>query len=162
MEFEAFAGKPYGVGRIVVDLPENMLPQPLGADGLAMTERDGRVLYPAVETPAFAKIMKEVLDSDSPLTRGGPVREQVGGRLRGIIDPPPRTTIYFLFRGDGPLHITLQARLPISIDIIPRQRRRLRISDCSASGGDNTPGRRNCSNKNPTIPLWCKTTLPRL
>ncbi len=95
MEFEAFAGKPYGVGRIVVDLPENMLPQPLGAEGLALTERDGRVLYPVVETPAFGKIMKEVLDSDTPLTRGGPVREQVGGILRGILDRPPRTTIYF-------------------------------------------------------------------
>jgi hypothetical protein len=121
MEYEAFAGKPYGVGRIVVDLPETMLPQPLGAEGLALTERDGRVLYPVVETPAFAKIMKEVLDSDTPLTRGGPVREQVGGLLRGFMDRPPQTTIYFLFRGEGPLYITLQARLPIPINIIPRQ-----------------------------------------
>lgn len=87
MEFEAFAGKPYGVGRIIIDLPETMLPQPLGAEGLALTERDGRVLYPVVETPAFGKIMKEVLDSDTPLTRGGPVREQVGGLLRNFGSP---------------------------------------------------------------------------
>ncbi|MGD0383340.1 MAG: hypothetical protein ABSA77_07470 [Thermoguttaceae bacterium] len=121
VEVEAFTGKPYGVGRITVDLPETMLPQPLGAEGLALTERDGRVLYPAVETPAFGKVMKEVLDSDTPLTRGGPVREQVGGLLRGMLDRPPRTTIFFLFRGDEPLRVTLQARQPIPINVMPRQ-----------------------------------------
>jgi hypothetical protein len=121
VEVEAFMGKPYGVGRITVDLPETMLPQPLGAEGLALTEPDGRVLYPAIETPAFGKVMKEVLDSDTPLTRGGPVREQVGGLLRGIMDRPPRTTIFFLFRGVEPLRVTLQARQPIPINIMPRQ-----------------------------------------
>ncbi len=121
MEYEAFAGRPYGVGRITIDLPDAMLPQPLGAEGLALTERDGRVLYPVVEIPAFGKIVREVLQSDTPLTRGGPVREQVGGILRGILDRPPRTTIFFLFRGDDPLHIIIQARMPIPINIAPRQ-----------------------------------------
>jgi hypothetical protein len=121
LETEAFIGKPYGVGRITVDLPETMLPQPLGIEGLALTERDGRILYPAVATPAFGKVVKEVLDSDTPLTRGGPVREQVGGLLRGILDRQPRTAIYFLFRGDEPLRVTLQARAPIPLNIIPRQ-----------------------------------------
>jgi hypothetical protein len=121
VEFEAVAGNPFGVGRIVIDLPESMLPQPLGVEGLALTERDGRVLYPAIDSPAFGKIMKEVLESDTPLTRGGPVRDQVGGLLRGILDRPPRTTIYFLFRGNEPLHITIQARSPIPINIMTRQ-----------------------------------------
>lgn len=122
IECETFAGKPYGVGRIVVDLPESMLPQPLGAEGLALTERNGRILYPTSESPAFGKIMKEVLGSDTPLTRGGPLREQVGGILRGALDRPPRTTIYFLFRGNEPLYITLQAKTPLQLaPSIPRQ-----------------------------------------
>ena len=120
IEIEAIAGKPFGVGRIVLDLPESMLPQPFGVEGLALTERDNRVLYPTIDSPAFGKIMKEVLESDTPLTRGGPVREQVGGLLRGILDRPPRTTIYFLFRGEEPLQITLQAKSPIPIPVIPR------------------------------------------
>jgi hypothetical protein len=121
MQYDAFAGRPYGVGRIVLELPDDMLPQPLGAEGLALTESDNRVLYPVVETPAFGKIMKEVLQGDTPLTRGGPVREQVGGILRGVLDRPPRITIFFLFRGDEPLHIVLQARTPIPINIAARQ-----------------------------------------
>jgi hypothetical protein len=118
---EAFIGKPFGVGRIVVDLPESMLPQPLGMEGLVITEQNNRILYPAADNPMFGKIMKEVLDSDTPLTRGGPVREQVGGILRGFLDRPPRTTIYFLFRGEGTLNVTIQAQAPVQINIIPRQ-----------------------------------------
>lgn len=119
---EVFAGKPYGVGRIVVDMPESMLPQPLGAEGLDLTERNGRILYPTIDSPAFGKIMKEVLGSDTPLTTGGPLREQVGGILRGVLDRPPRTTIYFLFRGNEPLYITLQAKTPLQLaPAFPRQ-----------------------------------------
>ena len=121
MQYEAFAGRPYGVGRIVLELSDDMLPQPLGAEGLALAESGSRVLYPVVETPAFGKIMKEVLQGDTPLTRGGPVREQVGGILRGMLDRPPKITIFFLFRGDEPLNLLLQARTPIPINIVPRQ-----------------------------------------
>jgi hypothetical protein len=119
-EVEAIAGKPFGVGRITIDLPDTMLPQPLGIEGLTLTDREGRVLYPAIESAAFPKIMKEVLDRDTPLTTGGPVREQVGDILRGILDRPPHVTIYFLFRGDGPLQITLQAQQPIPFNVVPR------------------------------------------
>jgi hypothetical protein len=121
VEFEAVAGKPFGVGRIAVNLPESMLPQPLGAEGLALSERDGRVLYPALDIPAFGKIVREVLESDTPLTRGGPVREQVGGILRGIFNRNQRPSVYFLFRGDEPLRITLHARSAIRLVAVPRQ-----------------------------------------
>ena len=58
IEAEAFAGKPFGVGRVTLDLPEEMLPQPLGIEGLVLTENAGRVLYPALETAAFGRLMK--------------------------------------------------------------------------------------------------------
>ena len=54
------------------------------------------------------------------MTSGGPIRQQVGGILRGLADRPPRTTIYFLFRGDEPLNLTLQAQSPIPIALVPR------------------------------------------
>ncbi len=119
LEAEAVAGKPFGVGRIVCDLPQNNLPQPLGAEGIGLTEKDGRALYPVLDNPAFGRLMKELLREGTPLTSGGPVRRQVGGLLRGILDRPPRTTIYFLFQGDGPLDLTLHAGASITVKLVP-------------------------------------------
>ena len=50
IEAEAFLGKPFGVGRITLDLPPELLPQPLGIDGLVLTESSNRVFYPALES----------------------------------------------------------------------------------------------------------------
>jgi hypothetical protein len=120
IEAEAFAGKPFGVGRIALDLPVEMLPEPLGPEGLVLADPSGRVFYPAWEISGFGRAMREVLDADTPLTSGGPVRQQVGGILRGLADRPPRTTIYFLFRGDEPLRMTLQARSPLPVAVTPK------------------------------------------
>ncbi len=107
--------QPFGVGRITFELPAEMLPEPLGLEGIGLSEKDGRVLYPALDNPAFAKRMKELLEGNTPLTTGGPVREQVGGLLRGILDRPPRATLYFLFRDAKPLELSLEARLSMRL-----------------------------------------------
>jgi hypothetical protein len=122
IEVEAAAGVPYGVGRIAFDPPAGALPQPLGVEGILLTEKNGRAWYPTIENPAFAKLLKELLERDTPLTSGGPVREEVGGLLRGILDRPPRTTIYFLFTGNEPLELSLRCRDNISLAVVPRQR----------------------------------------
>ena len=115
LEVEAVAGQLFGVGRITFELPQEMLPEPLGIEGVGLAEKHSRALYPALDNPAFGKVMKEILEGGTPLTSGGPVRQQVGGLLRGILDRPPRTTLYFLFRGDGPLDLTLLAKTPIPL-----------------------------------------------
>jgi len=119
-DVEAVAGQPFGVGRITLELPQEMLPEPLGIEGIGLAEKNGRVFYPAVDNPAFGKLLKEVLDSGTPLTTGGPVREEVGGILRGILDRPPRTTICFLFRGTAPLQLAIQARANLPLTVVPR------------------------------------------
>jgi hypothetical protein len=48
------------------------------------------------------------------------VRQEVGGILRGILNRPPRTTLYFLFRGNTPLELTLQDRQSIPLVVQPR------------------------------------------
>ncbi len=117
---DALAGRPFGVGRIEADLPQAMLPQPLGAEGLGLSERDGRVLYPALGSRGHAgPLVSEVLEG-TPLMRGGPVREQIGGLLRDVLNRPPKTELFFLFRGEEPLDITLLADRPVSGTIIPR------------------------------------------
>ncbi|MBN1394234.1 MAG: hypothetical protein JW959_04370 [Pirellulales bacterium] len=117
---EAAAGEPFGVGRIVCDFTQNSLPKPLGAEGIGISDKDGRILYPSIDNPAFGKLMKELLKEGTPLTSGGPIREEVGGLLRGILDKPPKTTIYFLFAGDQPLEATLLAGNETPLKIVPR------------------------------------------
>lgn len=119
-EFTAVAGAPFGVGRIVCEFPPDSLPKPLGVEGIGLSDKDGRVLYPAISNPAAGKLVKELLREGTPLTEGGPVRREVGGLLRGLLDRPPRTTIYFLFRnGEGPLQLTLEAGRNIPLATIP-------------------------------------------
>ena len=83
MEAQAFVGEPFGVGSVTLNLPAEMLPEPLGLEGVGVSEKSGRVFYPALRTPALANALKEFLGEDSPLTSGGPVRQEVGGILRG-------------------------------------------------------------------------------
>ena len=120
IQVEAVVGQPFGVGRIALDVPQEMLPEPLGIEGISLAEKDGRVFYPAIDNPAFSKLVKELLNQDTPLTTGGPVREEVGGLLRGIANRPPRTTVYFLFRGTEPLHVSLHLRKSVELTIVPR------------------------------------------
>ncbi len=120
IEVQAVPGVPFGVGVIALQASPEMLPEPLGMEGLGLTEKNGRVFYPAMQAAPMGKLLKEVLNKDTPLTTGGPVRQQVGGILRGILNRPPRTTLYFLFRGEAPLEISLQAKQAISITVQPR------------------------------------------
>ncbi len=125
LETQAFVGQPFGVGSVTLNLPAEMLPEPLGLEGVGLSEKTGRVFYPAMRTPVVANALKEFLNEDSPLTTGGPVREEVGGILRAVTDlsrlnQPPRTTLYFLFRGTGPLSLTIAARKSIPLVVQPR------------------------------------------
>jgi len=112
---DAVLGEPFGVGRIEVALPESAEPEALGRAGLGLSEADGRVLYPAVHTAEFgAAVLKEVkgvLDkSDRP----------VGQFLSGLLNRPPRARVYFLFRGNEPLQLTLQSRRADTFVVTPR------------------------------------------
>lgn len=118
---EAVAGEPFGVGRITFQMPPETLPGLLGVEGIGISDRNGRVLYPAINNPAFGKFLKGLLESKTPLTTGGPVRARVGGLLRGILDQPQPTTLFFLFRGTEPLELTLTARSAMPIAVVPRR-----------------------------------------
>lgn len=115
---EAIAGEPFGVGRMVVEIPKDALPEPLDIEGLGLTEKDGRVLFPVFSTPILGALAKEVLEG-TPLLTGGPVRREVRGFLNELLSRPPHTTIYFLFRGAEPLELTLQTRVPRSFTVKP-------------------------------------------
>ncbi len=112
---EAFSGEPFGLGRAQVVLPEDALPEALGLGGLKLTEADGRVFYPVVDYPELgAAVLKEVrgvLDQTD---------EPVAELLRGLLKPRPRATVFFLFQGNQPLRLTLQAQAAHAFQVTPR------------------------------------------
>ena len=81
---EAYRGEPFGVGRVTVDLPQD--DAPTADDRFGLTEAGDRMLYPVLEQ-----------------------RRQLGRIVRRFIniELPNRATFYFMFRGDGPLELTL-------------------------------------------------------
>lgn len=93
---EAYVGRPFGVGKIELVITPDILPAPLGVEGILLKEANGRVHYPVVATSA------------------------VGSFFAGLVGAPPRATFYFLFRGDEPLEIELMARAPIRSILRPR------------------------------------------
>jgi hypothetical protein len=92
---DALAGEPFGVGRVELRLPPDMLPEDMGLSGIGLTEKDGRVLYPAVE--------KRLLRT----------------AIRDLLNRPQVAVIYFLFQGNAPLTLTVQARVPQTFVLPP-------------------------------------------
>jgi hypothetical protein len=128
IESEAVIGEPFGVGRITLDVYEDTLPDPLGIAGIRLSEKNGRIFYPAIDNPMLAKLVRELIDAGTPLTSGGPLREGLGEILRESLDSPQRTTIYFLFRGTERLEVSLQLRKVVKLNIVPGSTAMLRPS----------------------------------
>lgn len=118
-QVEAYAGEPFGVARLTLDMPDELLPEPLGAEGLRLEEKDGRVMFPVIHVPAFAAMAKEVLDSTPVLTRG-PVRQEIRGILGDLLSQPAPKKIYFLFRGTAPMEVKVIGRSPMSATVAVR------------------------------------------
>ena len=89
-EVIAVAGSPFGVGKLTVMLPRGTTASTAPANEYTLAEKNGRALYSTFgETPVRA-LLREILDRPQPLT------------------------VYFLFKGDEPLELTLYA--PTAID----------------------------------------------
>lgn len=93
---EAFVGQPFGVGRIELTITPDILPTPLGVEGILIKEANGRIHYPVIATPPM------------------------GGFFAGLVGSQPRASFYFLFRGNGPLEIELLTRRPVRLMVKPQ------------------------------------------
>jgi len=117
---EAVSGQPFGVGRLSVSLPREMLPELLGAEGLRLDENQGRVLYPTVYAPVAGAVVKEIFSEESPLLKQRPLAREIGGLVGSLLEQSPTVTIHFLFRGDAPLELTLRGRSARRLTVTPR------------------------------------------
>ena len=97
---DAWPGEPFGVGKVSFRTgQEGKMIQSTG--GLLITEADDRLFYPAFTDGLLSK----VLDPNA-----------VGGMH----------SVWFLFRGDQPLNITLTGAEPVTFTVVPESRRPLR------------------------------------
>lgn len=96
---EAYAGRPFGVGRVTVDLPSGQPLAPLGDDRFAITEANGRVHYPVLQAAPVRRLLRDLLD----------------------ISAPRNVSLYFLFRGDAPLDVTVYAPKGERIRVVPQK-----------------------------------------
>lgn len=95
----ALAGSPLGVGRVVVDLPPGAAEAAASDNRVAVSDADGRVLYPAPETRRVRKIL---------------------GSLLGV-DLPQKLSFFFLFRGDEPLALELYLPDRVTVNVTPQR-----------------------------------------
>ena len=109
---EAYAGEPFGVGHVEIELPPSQLPQPLGLVGLGVSDRNGRVFYPTVENHPLAGVVRDL---------AGQVPGTVGQLLGGVLaNREGRTNLYFLFTGRAPVELIVQAQQAIPLTVVPR------------------------------------------
>jgi hypothetical protein len=109
-EMIAVAGRPFGVGRIVVQLDSSGAELITETNGYFLQEANGRVFYPAFGHRRVLGVLRDLLGVDP-----GP--------------GPSRLTVHFLFVGDDPLQLTLHTPEPQHVsaqpEYDPRQFRRL-------------------------------------
>jgi hypothetical protein len=95
-EIVAAAGNPFGVGKLTVALPRGVGAPSVPEDEFTLAEKNGRALY-----SAFGQ---------------APIR----GLLREFLDRPQTVTVYFLFKGDSPLELSLYAPTAIERQVAPQ------------------------------------------
>jgi hypothetical protein len=98
VEAEALVGRPFGVGRITISGAEAAI----DLNRVLISDKEGRVLYPAVGTGVFGRLIGQVL--------GDPADR-----------PAANTTIHFLFRGEEPLSVTVFTPQAISLEVQPQR-----------------------------------------
>jgi len=98
-EVEAYAGRPFGVGRITLEArPAADGLDSLTAAGFRLVDADDRTFYPAVEVAKVGEFLRNFL------------------KLRG----PQKVNVYFLFQGDAPLRVKCYTPSPMTAEIRPR------------------------------------------
>ncbi|HKD37237.1 MAG TPA: hypothetical protein VKB78_10560, partial [Pirellulales bacterium] len=95
-EVVAATGSPFGVGMLTVLLPRGEAVAQEPGDEYTLAEKNGRALYAAYQN------------------------EPVRGVLRQILDRPQAITVYFLFKGDGPLELTLYTPTNVERQVTPQ------------------------------------------
>ena len=105
----AYAGESFGVGQLTTRVATDASMLASVTDGFTLVETGGRVFYPVFTQGRFRRLLGEILGTGGQTTSD-------------------RLTVYFLFRGDAPLEITLYTPEPQTFHVTPRAAVNLRVS----------------------------------
>lgn len=94
---DAVIGRPFGVAQVSI----SGLDLAIDVNHVAIEEKNGRVFYPAATQGVFGRLIGQIL--------GGPMDRPAAG-----------VTIYFLFRGEQPLELTVYTPQPVPVVVQPR------------------------------------------
>jgi hypothetical protein len=97
VEGDALAAQPFGVGQVTI----SGLDVAIDINRVSIEEKNGRVHYPAVSQGVVGRLIGQLL--------GGPAERPAAG-----------ITVYFLFRGQEPLELTVYTPQPVSVVVQPR------------------------------------------
>ncbi|WP_218931934.1 hypothetical protein [Adhaeretor mobilis] len=96
---EAYSGAGFGVGRVTVPVDRGEPSLPISDERFTVESAGGRVLYPALKIAPVRRLLRRILE----------------------IDTPAAVTMYFLFVGDEPLRLDLYSPTQQTITVTPRR-----------------------------------------
>ena len=95
---EAYAGQPFGVGKVTFDVRRDEPSIPLADERFTVQTADGRVLYPVLKAAPVKKLLRQILEIETPLS----------------------VTVYFLYQGDEPLVLNVYSPTGRTARVTPR------------------------------------------
>lgn len=102
---EAVIGRPFGVAKVTVTLSRADFGLPIDSHGFSLKESSGRTFYPVFSTKRILPILQSLIGIDD-------------------VTPPQQLTIYFLFKGDTPLDLTVYTPTQQKMRVSPSSARR--------------------------------------
>jgi hypothetical protein len=96
-EVEAYAGEPFGVGRVTLAVSSAGPAAPLEDERFTVSSPSGRVLYPVIKEEPARRLLRRLLD----------------------IDAPRNVTIYFLFRGRESFELKVFSPTETALRVVP-------------------------------------------
>ena len=121
-QFEAIAGTPYGVARLMI--PAGQV-ESTASLRIVVSDVDGRVMFPAVDLltsdPPEVNTGRQV---DRPIIGNGALIQRIRSAIQNAreqIDPPEIIRVQFLFRGSEPFQVRISGDLSTTVDVKNKQ-----------------------------------------
>lgn len=121
-QFEAIAGTPYGVARLMI--PTGQV-ESTASLRIVVSDADGRVMFPAVDLltsdPPEVNTGRQV---DGPIIGNGALIQRIRSAIQNAreqIDPPEIIRVQFLFRGSEPFQVRISGDLSTTVDVKPNK-----------------------------------------
>lgn len=108
---EAYVGEPFGVALVTLTAPDAETAAAAEVDGFALTEANGRALYPVFTEGRILRLLGEILGNNLPVAA------------------PNVLNVLFLFTGDQPLDLTVYSPGARQFRITPQLARNPRVHE---------------------------------